>query len=354
MENTTELTEFEKHEMLMSVQEERDKLKKEVHVLDQVGALLLLPDSHEVITSQAAEFYKVTNQTIYNLVHDHREEIESDGYRVESTKKLVPFFKKGTKIERKKGFMLIDDSIKIPYGDVGVFSKSAILRLGMLLKESEVAVKVRDLLINLEKAAPIELKSQIIDEATREKAEKLDKLTENMPKDVMDSFESIIAYRANQIEEANAKLAAVEKRNENLVENVSIMQRLIDASEEEIAKIKEEAAKNARKAEWFNSYIDSDLNMTLQEFCKRYLEDLRSTDFIDWLRADGILYKNKNANGVHRTCKGFRYWFENVPVKQYNGRMKSTLMITPTGVVKLAIKYENDQRLEESWTKFGN
>ena len=34
--------------------------------------------------------------------------------------------------------------------------------------------------------------------------------------------------------------------------------------------------------------------------------------------------------------------------------MKTTLMITPSGVVKLAQKYVGDPRLNESWIEFGN
>ena len=67
-----------------------------------------------------------------------------------------------------------------------------------------------------------------------------------------------------------------------------------------------------------------------------------------------ILYENRNTNAVYRTRKGFEQWLINVPVKQYNNAMKTTLMITPSGVVKLAQKYVGDPRLNESWIEFGN
>lgn len=47
-------------------------------VMDRVGGLLLLPNTELATTQMVAEFYGVPINTIYSLVHDNREELESN------------------------------------------------------------------------------------------------------------------------------------------------------------------------------------------------------------------------------------------------------------------------------------
>ena len=113
--------------------EERNNLVERVEVLNRVKELLLLPNMEYATTRQVADFYGVETKTITNMVTDHRDELEEDGYIVINGKDLVSALKAPTKIENMKGYFLIDGN-KIGYRHNGLFPKRAILRVWILLK----------------------------------------------------------------------------------------------------------------------------------------------------------------------------------------------------------------------------
>ncbi|PHF25522.1 hypothetical protein COF79_15240 [Bacillus toyonensis] len=131
---------------------ERDKLVERVEVLDKVKQLFLLPELEMATTQQVADFYGVNKKVIDNLVLKNKDEITGDGYKVIDGKDLVNLLKRSTKIENMKGYVLIDGN-KVGYGSNGFFPKRAILRVGMLLRDSEVAKEVRTQLLNVEESA---------------------------------------------------------------------------------------------------------------------------------------------------------------------------------------------------------
>ena len=70
---------------------ERARLVQRTDVLDKVKALATLPGHGEATTAQVAEFYEVKPATITNVVHDHRPELEDNGYRVLTGQSLAAF-----------------------------------------------------------------------------------------------------------------------------------------------------------------------------------------------------------------------------------------------------------------------
>lgn len=133
---------------LLEKRELREKVITRTEVLDKVGELLLLPNTEYATTEQVAEYYKVGKEAITSLVHDNRDEIESDGYRVLKGKEIknshiIPF--RGFASNRANYKFTLDDNTILSVGGrgVGLFPKRAILRVGMLLTESDVAKQVR-------------------------------------------------------------------------------------------------------------------------------------------------------------------------------------------------------------------
>lgn len=119
---------------------ERDRYTGRVDVLDKVSALQLLPDDVHCTTPMVASFYEVTAEVIRKTVLRNREEFDSDGYIVMSPSDA-------------------SDILSLTYSELGVSSKTsqmalfprrAVLRIGMLLRDSLVAKKVRDYLLNAE------------------------------------------------------------------------------------------------------------------------------------------------------------------------------------------------------------
>lgn len=127
----------------------RESVINRTEVLDRVKQLILLPNTEYATTRMVAEYYEVTTDVIGMIVMANNDEVISDGYSTISGKELVSKINLETKTETKRGHYLVD-GIKIPYSKQGVFTRRAILRVGMLLRDSEVAKEVRTYLLNVE------------------------------------------------------------------------------------------------------------------------------------------------------------------------------------------------------------
>lgn len=149
---------------------ERDNLVNRVEVLERVKNLLLLPELEMATTQQVADFYGVKTDTVKQLLKTHREELESDGYTTKSGKEIMIFFgdnkslkKISTTQGRKSIEMTNGDIFEVANRSNGLFTKRSMLRLGMLLRDSEVAKEVRTQLLNIEEHTATEVKTYEID-----------------------------------------------------------------------------------------------------------------------------------------------------------------------------------------------
>lgn len=121
---------------------ERDALANRTDVLDEIGALRTLPDDMHVTTEMVAEFYDTTTEVVRQVVVRNREELDTDGYvvlrRSEVSDKLS----------------LTPDQLGMPRTSptISLFPRRAVLRIGMLLRDSKVARQVRTYLLDGEVA----------------------------------------------------------------------------------------------------------------------------------------------------------------------------------------------------------
>ncbi|ANO05272.1 phage antirepressor KilAC domain-containing protein [Mycobacteroides immunogenum] len=120
---------------LASARSERDALADRVEVLDKVGVLRTLPDDMNVTTEMVASFYDVPVKTIQTLVMRNREELDDDGLNVVSRADFELTF--NMKAGRAGTFL--------------IYPRRAVLRIGMLLRDSRVARQVRDHLLDSER-----------------------------------------------------------------------------------------------------------------------------------------------------------------------------------------------------------
>lgn len=205
-----------------------------VEVLDRVGKLHLLPKSIVATTSMVADFYKVPQQAIYSLVHDHKGEIVSDGYRTVKSKDLVnrmdtPSSEEGVSIERVKGGYVINGIHKLSYSSVGVFPKRAILRIGMLLRDSEVAKEVRTLLLNKYEDKPFY--TPPVRTYTEEDAMLLDIVNGSTKEDRALALGSYKHFKDGQLTSMENHLTLVENQFGALVKNLG---KLVDANKDNL------------------------------------------------------------------------------------------------------------------------
>ncbi|KXY02288.1 hypothetical protein P7D05_23810 [Bacillus paranthracis] len=124
---------------------------------EKVKELLLLPNLEVATTKQVAEFYDVPLETIKTVVKDNKEELKTDGYITMPGIEIRDILDSNklslSKIKPRKGHFAVrteTGEVKIAYRSTAMFPKRAILRVGMLLKGSEVAKEVRTQLLNIE------------------------------------------------------------------------------------------------------------------------------------------------------------------------------------------------------------
>ena len=366
-ENVNENIIYEK-----SLREEIGKHRdKAFDIINKVGGLMLLDNESLAPLNEVARFYNATRDTIKMLIRNNKQEFQKTGVKVVSGRDVINSVGKNnlpTEIEQKNGYKLItigERSAKIANGRNTMLTKDSIIRVGMMLRDSEVAREFRDQATEILKRADVNTIVEVKDDQLRKKAELYDEMTDGVPKMAQESLLTTIEHYQTTVRELERK-AEQELQEERKItqdakaarkkaeENTKLFEQLATETGEKLESVVKDLEKARRKSDLFDRYIDSGLNMTLQEFCKRYLDGIKTKSFIAWLQSDGILYENRNTNAVYRTRKGFEQWLINVPVKQYNNAMKTTLMITPSGVVKLAQKYVGDPRLNESWIEFGN
>jgi len=176
----------------------RDEYISRIEVLEKVKQLLLLPDINLATRQQVANFYEIGESTVRMIELRHRDEIDLDGFKVFK----INDFKERTdctslKITNGQGTFEIQFSdntkCKYPYNGVALYTPRAILRIGMLLRDSNVAKEVRTQLLNIEEKSTM---SQRIESITEEQELVLK-----------------VIYAKDDIERANATSALLSYKN---------------------------------------------------------------------------------------------------------------------------------------------
>jgi len=141
-------------EQLINNKGKRDELVSRVDVLDKVKDLLLLPQMEMATTKQVAEFYEVDFKAINSIINRNRDELESDGmmkYTRTIIKENLKLQNEATEITPYVAILEDENGNEYKFTNRGsmMFPKRAILRIGMLLRDSKVAKEVRTQLLNI-------------------------------------------------------------------------------------------------------------------------------------------------------------------------------------------------------------
>lgn len=125
-------------EKLLEQKELRESVINRLEVLDSVGEILLLPNTEYATTEMVANYYKVEKKALQKLVERNRDELNTDGLSNKSYKEI-------------KVLVNADNmsTLKIPPKGTLIFPKRAILRVGMLLRDSEIAKEIRTKLLDI-------------------------------------------------------------------------------------------------------------------------------------------------------------------------------------------------------------
>ncbi|BFH15879.1 hypothetical protein WJ0W_003315 [Paenibacillus melissococcoides] len=119
----------------------RESVIDRTDVLEKVKKLTMLPDDLHVSVEMAAEYYEVGKEAINSCIKDNRGELESDGLRVLTGNELKSFKDMGLIGKNASAFTVIP--------------RRAVLRIGMLLRDSTIAQTVRSYLLDAEQSHPV-------------------------------------------------------------------------------------------------------------------------------------------------------------------------------------------------------
>lgn len=153
-------------EQIIESKELREQLASRVEVLETVKKLLLIPKTEFATVKQVAEFYEVGETVIEKIYMRNGEELKSDGMCLKSYKDFLNGQHVGLEKMSGKVIFKFDDEteLSIPNRGLKVFPRRAILRIGMLLRDSTIAAEVRTQLLNIEEKTPNKIKTQDITE----------------------------------------------------------------------------------------------------------------------------------------------------------------------------------------------
>lgn len=191
----------------------REQYIDRVDVLEKVKSLIMLPDVELMTVSQVADFYEVEIDTVKKVYQRNRAEINEDGVI-----NLSPKFLKGQVVPLRKCNQLngkceveFNDGTKLILPNRGLkgFPKRAVLRIGMLLRDSKVAKEVRTQLLNTFEEAPAEAKTVNINEEIDIQA-KIGQAF--LSGDIMQIAEAVTAGMAYK----NRHIAKLEAQNDDL------------------------------------------------------------------------------------------------------------------------------------------
>ena len=132
----------------------RNELIARTEVLDKVKKLLLIPEMNCMTIRQVAAYYEVDIDTLKKCCKRNKDEIILDGV-VTKTPRVFKDLLKGQDVplvQTQTNLVIqIDDNtrLEIPNRGIKCFSKRAILRIGMLLRDSKIAQEVRTQLLNI-------------------------------------------------------------------------------------------------------------------------------------------------------------------------------------------------------------
>ena len=140
------------NEVLLTNRELRDANMDKVYVLEKVKKLMTISSTDFVTTQMVANYYEVTDEAIRKITKANMDEFLSDGMRKIHPSDFLTQQKLVQNISKKRGAVTFDfndgSSITIPNLGMRIYPKRAVLRIGMLLQQSEIAKAVRTALLD--------------------------------------------------------------------------------------------------------------------------------------------------------------------------------------------------------------
>lgn len=211
--------------------------------LDKVKILMTLPGTFFATTEMVATYYEVPIKTIDGVIERNREELEANGYQVLSGSDLQTF------AAPVGGVANLGLSSKTR--SLAIFTKRAVLNVGMLLRDSLVAQQVRTALLDEVSARPEDLIEDPWDELERENTRARRAI--EMGKELRAKLQEarVESQRQREIAERERDL------NARLQDTVDEAGRVIRSANETIAYLTEARLRDHEAVEAYNTYMQA-------------------------------------------------------------------------------------------------
>lgn len=221
-------------ENLINLKEERDKAIHRIDVLDKVKHLLLMPYTEVSNIKQVSEFYEVEEKTIRRIILKIKDELEKDGLKNVKPQEFIEKFLKQTQVSnskiRGKSIIEFQDGQKFEYNNTGMllFPKRAILRIGMLLRDSEVAKEIRTQLLNIEEKSSNKIKEQDINEEMAIYTNIGKSVASGDIQEVLKSFTILADFKNRHIKKLEEENLTLHNKNEDLsINNKALAEEIL-------------------------------------------------------------------------------------------------------------------------------
>ncbi|EGT4176548.1 TPA: hypothetical protein KQE61_003541 [Clostridioides difficile] len=202
-------------EKLIENKELRDRNIDRVDVLEHVKEILTLANTDFSTVELVSEYYEVKESTIQECIRLNKEELKNDGLKKYKKNEIISIFERNpinlenVKNERTKSIVTFKNNESVSINNTGLIliPKRAILRIGMLLRDSEVAKEVRTRLLDIVHDA--EEQTEIVIEEIR---------TEQNIKE--DMIEAIISGDHNKLSVLQTELIGLKNKRISHLEDV--------------------------------------------------------------------------------------------------------------------------------------
>ena len=187
---------------MMEKSDIRDQYIDRIEVLDKVKQLFLIPEMLVATTGMLAEYFNVGVTVIQQTYYRNRDEIKLDGVISQTGGKIKDF------LSIDKLSMLND--IRLSRGQNILFPKRAVLRIAMLLRDSDVAKEIRTQLLNTFEHADEEQRTTEINNETELRLKLADAVLSGDFNTYLKAQMAVNEYtnrHVQRIEEENAKLS---------------------------------------------------------------------------------------------------------------------------------------------------
>lgn len=142
----------------------RDNSVDHYEVLEKVKELLLIPGMECMTKQQVADFYEVDAHALDMTIKRNGDELLSDGVELCKMEKFLNSQDVSFQRGRNKAILTYPNGMTFTVTNRGlkIFPRRAILRIGMLLRDSRIAKEVRTQLLNIEEKTNPEIKTKDI------------------------------------------------------------------------------------------------------------------------------------------------------------------------------------------------